>query len=87
MAVFRKNSVVAVCVGALMLMTTLLSSEGSEFVGCMEPHQNCFPDDCQKTCADNIIGKHVKGSCEPEHGPLKPYPALVCCCYRDGLRS
>uniref|UniRef100_M8C0D7 Uncharacterized protein n=1 Tax=Aegilops tauschii TaxID=37682 RepID=M8C0D7_AEGTA len=61
MAVFTKNRVVAVCLGALMLMATLdLSSAGSVYVGCFEPHQNCFPDDCQKTCVDNIPGNNLK---------------------------
>uniref|UniRef100_A0A8R7P8C6 Uncharacterized protein n=2 Tax=Triticum urartu TaxID=4572 RepID=A0A8R7P8C6_TRIUA len=84
MAVFTKNRVVAVCLGALMLMATLdLSSAGSVYVGCFEPHQNCFPDECQKTCEDNVPGNNLKGSCEPDHGPLKPYPAIQCCCYRD----
>ncbi|KAF6998010.1 hypothetical protein CFC21_014169 [Triticum aestivum] len=88
MAVFRNNVAVAVWLGALMLMATLSASEGNPaFIGCFEVHQNCFPDDCQKRCEDDL-GKDTLSECERDHGVLQPYPGLQCCCYRkDGTRK
>ncbi|CAM0953314.1 unnamed protein product [Alopecurus aequalis] len=94
MAVLTKNTI-ALCLGALMLMANLLSSHAARgqpslmhlpgYVGCFEPHQNCFPDDCQKKCEDNLgLGKNVIGSCELDH-VLNPYSQFACCCSRKTL--
>ncbi|KAI5020778.1 hypothetical protein ZWY2020_045666 [Hordeum vulgare] len=82
MAVFRNNGVVAVWLGALMLMATLLSSEAKPtYIGCFAAKQNCFPDECQKTCEDNV-GRDTLGDCHRERDHNKPYPGLECCCFR-----
>ncbi|XBJ28218.1 hypothetical protein VPH35_005357 [Triticum aestivum] len=94
MAVFTNNGAVAVWLGALMLMATLLASQGKPTyitnvvlvlchvfaVGCFEAKQNCFPDECQKKCEDNV-GKDTLGDCHRER-ESKPYPGLECCCFR-----
>lgn len=49
-------------------------------VGCYEVHQNCFPDDCAKKCKDNH-GEDTLSQCQRDHGELKPYPGLECCCF------
>ncbi|KAI5020779.1 hypothetical protein ZWY2020_045667 [Hordeum vulgare] len=68
-----------------MLMATLLASEGKPaFIGCLEVRQNCFPDECQKTCENNL-GKDTLGQCQRDHGELKPYPGLECCCFRKDV--
>ncbi|XBJ20331.1 hypothetical protein VPH35_011176 [Triticum aestivum] len=98
MAVFTNNMAVAVWLGALMLMATLPALEGKPAfitsdvlvlfhvfaVGCFEVHQNCFPDDSQKRCEDDL-GKDMLSECQWDHGVLQPYPGLQCCCFRkDG---
>jgi hypothetical protein len=120
MAVYTKN-MVALCLGSLVLMATLISSQAGEgvygthartplsvsimiklnneefhrdyyvvkicdiffldAVGCFEPHQNCFPDDCQKHCEEGL-GKDVTGTCQLDK-ILNPYNQFACCCYRN----